>query len=251
MSISQTVADSKRRFYNAYPRVIPGLYRRVVDELLVELHLLSCQQGFRADALFALGLTQVFDNFSVGFEPIERREQLFSALCAAADLSAPELRQQAQQLRSSLAPHGEAEIRQWLEHKGEGAPAVLASVLQEAGRSDFHYSRHHAVGLIAALQDLAGANDQDPEALRLRAREVGELIGLQQEKLEKDMGLYASNLEKMAQAVQMMEETVAAERRRRERKLHPEAAQGAAGEAPGPTAGFEAEIESQESKPLT
>ncbi|NBQ22206.1 MAG: hypothetical protein EBU30_11330, partial [Synechococcaceae bacterium WB6_3B_236] len=85
------------------------------------------------------------------------------------------------------------------------------------------------------------------------AREVGDLIGLQQEKLEKDMGLYASNLEKMAQAVQMMEETVAAERRRRERKLHPEAVQGAAaaGEAPGPTADLEAEIESQESKPLT
>ena len=37
MSISQTVADSKRRFYNAYPRVIPGLYRRVVDELLVDV----------------------------------------------------------------------------------------------------------------------------------------------------------------------------------------------------------------------
>jgi hypothetical protein len=80
---------------------------------------------------------------------------------------------------------------------------------------------------------------------------VGDLIGLQQEKLEKDMGLYASNLEKMAQAVQMMEETVAAERRRRERKLHPEAVQGAAGEGPGPTAGLEAETESQESKPLT
>jgi photosystem II biogenesis protein Psp29 len=100
VSISQTVADSKRRFYNAYPRVIPGLYRRVVDELLVELHLLSCQQGFQADALFALGLTQVFDNFSVGFEPVDRREQLFSALCEAADLSAPDLRQQAQ--RTSL-----------------------------------------------------------------------------------------------------------------------------------------------------
>ena len=42
----QTVADSKRRFYAGYRRVIPGLFRRVVDELLVELHLLRRQQGF-------------------------------------------------------------------------------------------------------------------------------------------------------------------------------------------------------------
>ena len=43
-------------------------------------------------------------------------------------------------------------------------------------------------------------------------------MGLQQEKLDKDMGLYASNLEKMAQAVEMMEETVASVKRRRERQ---------------------------------
>ena len=32
------------------------------------------------------------------------------------------------------------------------------------------------------------------------------------------MGLYASNLEKMAQAVELLEETVAAERRKREQR---------------------------------
>jgi hypothetical protein len=43
-------------------------------------------------------------------------------------------------------------------------------------------------------------------------------MGLQKEKLQKDMGLYASNLEKMAQAVELLEETVAAERRKREQR---------------------------------
>ena len=43
-------------------------------------------------------------------------------------------------------------------------------------------------------------------------------MGLLRERLDKDLSLYATNLEKMAQAVELMEETVAAERRKRERQ---------------------------------
>ena len=218
----QTVADSKRRFYSGYRRVIPGLYRRVIDELLVELHLLRHQKGFRPDALFATGLGQVFDNFTRGFEPADQREVLLAALCSANDLDAAALRQQASRLRETIGQASEEQLKGWLDQRGDGAPEPLQAVLQEAGRQDFHYSRLHAVGLMAMLQELTGGDDQDPEALRRRAREVGLQLGLQQDKLEKDMGLYVSNLEKMAQAVELMEETVAAERRKRERRLDPE-----------------------------
>ena len=218
MGDCQTVADSKRRFFAAYPRVIPGLYRRLVDELLVELHLLSHQQGFEPDALFSLGLTQVFDSFTKGFQPEGQRENLFEALCSATGLSNEGLRQQAAALKAGISAHGEQEISNWLASRGEGTPEPLKLVLQGANRSDFHYSRLHAVGLMALIQELSGGDDQEPEALRKRATSVGEQMGLQQEKLDKDMGLYASNLEKMAQAVEMMEETVAAVKRRRERQ---------------------------------
>ena len=79
MGASLTVADSKRAFHTAFPHVIAPLYRRLVDELLVELHLLSHQSGFQADGLFAVGLTQVFDSFSKGYKPDQQREPLFSA----------------------------------------------------------------------------------------------------------------------------------------------------------------------------
>ena len=227
LSNPQTVADSKRRFYSAYPHVIPGLYRRVVDELLVELHLLAGQAGFHADSLFAMGLTQVFDNLMQGLKPAERREELFAAICSAAGLKAEQLRKDAKQLREQLVPHGEAEIKTWIEQQGEGAPDVLRRVLQQAGRTDFHYSRLHAVGLMGLLQDLGGGDDQDPQALQDRAHQLGHSMGLQKDKLQKDMGLYASNLEKMAQAVELLEETVAAERRKREqRQGEPAAAAG-------------------------
>jgi hypothetical protein len=43
-------------------------------------------------------------------------------------------------------------------------------------------------------------------------------MGLMKDRLDKDLSLYAGNLEKMSQAVELMEETLAAERRRRDRQ---------------------------------
>jgi photosystem II biogenesis protein Psp29 len=83
VGVSHTVSDSKRAFHSAFPHVIVPIYRRLVDELLVELHLLSHQKGFQADGLFAVGLTQVFDSFSTGYRPEAQREPLFQALCSA------------------------------------------------------------------------------------------------------------------------------------------------------------------------
>ena len=57
----------------------------------------------------------------------------------------------------------------------------------------------------------------DPATLRSYAHDLGAAMGLLRERLDKDISLYATNLEKMAQAVELMEETVAADRRKREK----------------------------------
>ena len=41
-----TVSDSKKLFHEQFPYVIPGLYKRIVDEMLVELNLLNHQNEF-------------------------------------------------------------------------------------------------------------------------------------------------------------------------------------------------------------
>ena len=217
MSASLTVADSKRAFHQAFPHVIAPLYRRLVDELLVELHLLSHQQGFQADGLFAVGLTQVFDSFSGGYRPDDQREPLFQALCASTGFDAGWMRQQAQQARNEVGQHSLDTVKGWLSNRGEGAPAPIAGLLQGIQRPDFHYSRLVAVGLLSLLQGAQGAEAIEPEALRQAAHEIGEAMGLLKDRVDKDLSLYASNIEKMSQAVELMEETLAAERRRRER----------------------------------
>ena len=217
MGVSLTVADSKRAFHSAFPYVIAPIYRRLVDELLVELHLLSHQKGFQADGLFAVGLTQVFDSFSNGYRPESQREPLFQALCSANGFDGSSLRSKAEQARQQVGQHSVEEVKGWLSQQGDGAPALINSLLQEVKRSDFHYSRLVAVGLLSLLQSAQGAEAMEPQALRSAAHEIGEAMGLVKDRVDKDLGLYATNIEKMSQAVELMEETVAAERRRRER----------------------------------
>jgi len=214
---SLTVADSKRAFHSAFPYVIAPIYRRLVDELLVELHLQSHQKGFQADGLFAVGLTQVFDSFSNGYRPENQREPLFQALCSANGFDGGALRNQAQQARDQVGHHSLEEVKGWLSNQGQGAPELIASLLRGVQREDFHYSRLVAVGLLSLLQSAQGADALDPQALRSAAHEIGEAMGLIKDRVDKDLSLYAGNIEKMSQAVELMEETVAAERRRRER----------------------------------
>jgi photosystem II biogenesis protein Psp29 len=221
---SLTVADSKRAFHRAFPFVIGPLYRRLVDELLVELHLLSHQKGFGSDPLFAVGLTQVFDSFARGYRPEQQQEPLFVALCASTGFDAARIRDERDGAIRSVGNHSLEEIRHWLEAQGDGAPEPIASVLAAVKRSDFHYTRLFAVGLLSLLQKAQGAESLEPKALQEAAHEIGASMGLLKERVDKDLSLYVSNLEKMAQAVELMEETVAAERRRRQRQKEEAAA---------------------------
>ena len=218
MSAALTVADSKRAFHSAFPHVIAPLYRRMVDELLVELHLLSRQQGFQADPLFACGLIQVFDGFARGYRPEEHRARLLDALCSATGFDAKRLRQQRDQAVAAMGSHSVEAVKQWVEQKGAGAPEPLATALASIQRPDFHYSRLMGVGLLSLLEQAQGADGMDPATLRSYAHDLGEAMGLLRERLDKDLSLYAGNLEKLAQAVELMEETLAAERRKRERQ---------------------------------
>ena len=242
MSAALTVADSKREFHRAFPYVIAPLYRRMVDELLVELHLLSRQAGFRSDALFACGLIQVFDSFARGYRPEAQRDPLLQALCSASGFDANNLRQQRDGAMAAMGSHSVEQVKQWIEQAGEGAPEPVAAALAGIRRPDFHYSRLMAVGLLSLLEQAQGADAMDASALRSYAHDLGSAMGLLRERLDKDLSLYATNLEKMAQAVELMEETVAAERRKRERQQQEAttaatAATSEAGAEAAPTAG--------------
>ena len=250
MSAALTVSDSKRAFHSAFPHVIPPLYRRLVDELLVELHLLSRQRGFQSDPLFAAGLIQVFDSFARGYRPDGQRDELLAALCSASGFDAAGLRRQRDAAVAAIGQHSVSEVEQWIQEQGRGAPEPLGTALANIRRPDFHYSRLMAVGLLSLLEQAQGADGMDPANLRRYAHDLGEAMGLLRDRLDKDLSLYAGNLEKMAQAVELMEETVAAERRKRERQQAAAGEQeGGATEPPAGGAASEAGVEANSAEP--
>ncbi len=218
MSDRKTIADSKRAFNHDFPHVIPALYKRTADELLVELHLLSHQKDFQPNALFAVGIDQVFDAFTRGYRPEAHLQALFNALCRSCGFDPNTLRKQAQKTLDSVSDHNLKDVQNWIQQQGEGAPDALAQALRSSSQNTIHYSRLMAVGL---LRLLASAQDDEctkPERLSEIAHELSELIGLPKARVEKDLNLYNSNLEKMAQAVELIEETIASERRKQEKK---------------------------------
>ena len=103
MGDRQTIADSKRAFHQAFPHVIAPLYRRVSDELLVELHLLSHQEQFNSTPLFAVGLDKVFTTFTRGYRPEGHSDRLFDAICSSNGFDASALKQEASQIRDAAS----------------------------------------------------------------------------------------------------------------------------------------------------
>ncbi|AII49326.1 inositol phosphatase [Synechococcus sp. KORDI-52] len=206
MAASQTIADSKRAFHQAFPHVIAPLYRRLADELLVELHLLSHQSRFEANELFSVGLCTVFDTFTKGYRPEAQTDALFSALCSSNGFDAAKLRK----INTSLVDQA----------KGKD-PEKLKSLLSSHRLKDgSHYSRLMAVGLMSLLKAAAAdASGTDSESLVKQSQEWAASLGMPADRVEKDLTLFGSNSERMDQAVELVEETIAAEKRKKERRL--------------------------------
>jgi photosystem II biogenesis protein Psp29 len=201
----QTIADSKRAFHQAFPHVIAPLYRRVSDELLVELHLLSHQTQFNSTPLFAVGLDKVFATFTRGYRPQGHPDRLFEAICSSNGFDANALKQQASQMRDAASASAM-----------EGVTALLSEQRLPEGS---HYSRLMAIGLLSVLQSARGSQDSpDDAALVKQAVGLCADLNLPSERVEKDLTLFASNSERMEQAVELMEETLASDRRKREQR---------------------------------
>ncbi|NJR65127.1 MAG: photosystem II biogenesis protein Psp29, partial [Leptolyngbyaceae cyanobacterium CRU_2_3] len=105
MSTVRTVSDTKRAFYTLHTRPINSIYRRVVDELMVEMHLLSVNADFSYNPIYRLGVVTAFDRFMQGYRPEEDINSIFNALCQALQEDPQQYRQEAEQIRSEATAY--------------------------------------------------------------------------------------------------------------------------------------------------
>ena len=81
--VPPTVSETKLNFLNTYKRPIPTVYNTVLQELIVQQHLMRYKRTYRYDPVFALGFVTVYDQLMEGYPSDEDRDAIFQAYIKA------------------------------------------------------------------------------------------------------------------------------------------------------------------------
>ena len=186
-----TVSDSKKLFHQQFPYVIPGLYKRIVDEMIVELNLLNHQNDFTQDYLFCVGLTETFKELTKGYKPEKHLDLLFKSLCNSTNFKANEIMEISQ--------------RSQKEYKNKLSKDIL-KLIQDKNNSTLYPSRILNLGIYVLISNSQDFKDKNKSENNKMISEIFDNLSLSSSKAEKDIGIYKSSISKMEQAKELIEE---------------------------------------------
>jgi photosystem II biogenesis protein Psp29 len=215
----RTVSDTKRDFYNHHTRPINSIYRRVVEELMVEMHLLSVNIDFHYDPIYAFGVVTAFNRLMQGYRPERDMESIFTALCQAVGDDPQQYQQDAERLTAMAKLSGQ-EILSWFNDPTpvDGVEGLHETIASIKDNPKFKYSRLFAIGLYTLIEQSDPKLLEDEKKVGEVFKQVSQSLNLPEEKLLKDLELYRSNLEKVAQAQSAIEDIIRADRKKREQR---------------------------------
>ena len=186
-----TVSDSKKLFHEKFPYVIPGLYKKIVDEMLVELNLLNHQNEFTQDYLFCVGLTETFNKFMKGYQPEKHLNLLFESLCSSTNFEAKDINEISQKSQK--------------EFKNKTSTDIL-KLLIDKSNSKLYPSRILNLAIYILISNAQDLKDKDESETNKMISDFFEKLNLSANKAEKDIGIYKSTISKMEQAKELIEE---------------------------------------------
>ena len=186
-----TVSDSKRLFHEKFPYVIPGLYKRIVDEILVELNLLNHQNEFTQEYLFCIGLTETFKELMKGYQPKKHLDLLFESLCSSTNFEAKEINETSQKSQK--------------EFKNKTYKDIL-KLLIEKSNSKLYPSRILNLAIYILISSAQDLKEKEESGRNKIISDIFEKLNLSANKAEKDIGIYKSSISKMEQAKELIEE---------------------------------------------
>ena len=186
-----TVSDSKKLFHEKFPYVIPGLYKRIVDEMLVELNLLNHQNEFIQDDLFTVGLTETFKELTIGYKPEEHLQLLFESLCNSSNFESSKIKDIS---KKTLAKYSEKSLKE------------ISILLKEKSNSKIYPSRLLNLGIYLIIARATDFKDKNESEKNQVISEIIKDLNLPFNKVEKDISLYKSSIKKLDQAKELLEE---------------------------------------------
>jgi len=192
LSVRATISDSKSDFHKEFPYVIPPIYRKLADELLVELHLLSHQKNFNQNPIFCVGLKEVFSKFTNGYKPSEHVSNLFNAICNCNGFNPDEINSMAEQILNKNDIKTVEDLNNFLLN------------IKNENKDYNYYSRINAIGIYTLVCSMPFFKNSKQEEINKEIIKFSELLGYQLTRVEKDISLYKSNIEKMRQALEII-----------------------------------------------
>jgi photosystem II biogenesis protein Psp29 len=230
----RTVSDTKRAFYTLHTRPINSIYRRVVEELLVEMHLLTVNVDFRYDPIYALGVVTAFHRFMQGYQPEQDIASIFDGICKALQDDPYRYRHDAERMMGLAKSLSTQDLIGWLAGSYPGGEwgDLQNSIRAIAGNPKFKLSRLFGIGLFTLLEATSPELVKDETKRNEALKQICAALQLPEDRIQKDLELYRSNLEKMTQARVVMEDALKAERKKREDR---EKAKAAAASTPEST----------------
>ncbi len=202
MDERKTISESKGLFHKEFPFVIPSLYRRVVDEYLVELNLLRNQKYFAEDRLFSYGLIKSFERFMTGYQPKNHVSKILKSLCNSCDFDYTVITNKLKELESIKEANASQEL--------------LISYIKESNTSNSsdqettaifkpnnYYSRIHAIGLYEFVSTVLTSKSNEKE-IQDGCIEISNLVGTSEVKIRKDIDLYINNIKKLNESIKLL-----------------------------------------------
>ena len=191
VKVKLTVSDSKKVFHEQFPYVISGLYKRIVDEMLVELNLLNHQNEFIQDDLFCVGLTETFKELTKGYKPDEHLMLLFESLCNSCNFEPKKIKEVS---KKTLEEYKEKSLKE------------ISILLKEKSDTNLYSSRILNLGIYLIIANATDFKDiKDSEKNKIISDIINKL-NLSFNKAEKDIGIYKSSIIKMEQAKELLQE---------------------------------------------
>ena len=193
---------------------------------MVEMHLLSVNVDFSYNPIYALGVVTSFDRFMEGYQPERDKESIFNALCKAVEDDSQRYRQDAQRLQTSATSFPTKDFIAMLSHQTylAGADDLQTQLQAIASNPKFKYSRLFAIGLYTLLESSSVELVKDEKQRTEALNSIATGLHLPEDKLNKDLELYRSNLDKMSQALVVLADMLTADRKKREQRAKEQSA---------------------------
>ena len=197
-----TVSDSKTLFHEQFPYVIPSLFKRIVDEMLVELNLLHHQSEFSQDSFFCVGLTETFKDLTNGYEPEKHIKQLFGALCASTNFDSTKIE--------------ETSLKTIKEYQGKSLEEISDLIIKNSPEK-IYYSRILFLGIYKILSTANDFKEEEDLKKIVEIEKIATKLNLPVTRAEKDISLFKSNIKRFEQAKELIRETIISEREKRKK----------------------------------